>query len=149
MAQLTIDLGNPEDLRYARDLIASALRALEGEPEETPSDRHGESELSPEEAQAYARRLWERVRTPKTRELISWLAEADGPFSLEDLATAKRDVSYEDIKARKFRFGRTEKKLHDEFGIRLLEQQWVDWHYVYTMNPITRDAIRAIVREAA
>jgi hypothetical protein len=49
------------------------------------------------------------------------------------------------VKARKFRFGRTEKKLKDQFGVDLLEGLWDD---SAVRNPYTMDEqLRVALRE--
>jgi len=142
MPQLVVDMADPADLLRARKVIDAALAS--DEPD-APRERSGPVAPSSSDAdlKAYAQRLLERAQSPNTRRLIECFASYDGPFSLEQ-AAERMGVAYSIVKAQKFRFGRTEKKLKSEFGIDLLpEPEWRDNRWIYAMDPAMREALRA------
>jgi hypothetical protein len=153
MPQMTVDLSNVEDLRHARRVIDHALAALASATEPEVPENPGAAPAGPEAppavsaelARAYAARLMQRVQTPSTKDLIRCFASFDVPFSLDE-AAEKLGVPYETVKRQKFRFGRTEKKLQEEFKIPLFSNQpWDEAHdrYTYEMHPAIRAALRA------
>jgi hypothetical protein len=151
MPRMTVDLSNVEDLRHARRVIDHAIAALDGSAEpDAPHGPEAAPAVSAELARAYAARLAQRVQTPNTMALIRCFASFDEPFSLED-AAARLRAPYETVKRQKFRFGRTEKKLQEEFGIPMFsDQPWDEAHYryLYQMDPEMRAALRTELVDA-
>jgi len=145
MPTLMVDLNDLDDLRHAQAVIATRVTELEGPSDSSTDD--GDRELSPAEAAEFARSLWTRIQnTENTRSLVRCFVEFDGPFTLEE-AAAKLDQPYDIIRARVFRFGRTEGKLFENFGARLLQKVGeYDTRYTYTVAPNVRKAVRDIIR---
>jgi hypothetical protein len=146
MAQLVVDLSDRRSMQLARAAIDAALGELgdaQAPDSAAPRSTASDDQAPPAHATAdeYARRLSGSLRTDNTRELIGAFAQFDGPFTLEDVAAALgRD--YSTVKAQKFRLGRSEKKLENEFGRKLLLADWRGDRYYYTIEPELRGAIR-------
>lgn len=144
MASLLIDLDRREDLELARRMIDERLG--------TPGSISASSEESPEapdvrpESQREAElvdRLWERITTDKTKDLLKAFGGFDGPFTLREVAE-RMDASPETVRAQMLRLGRSRKRLRAEFGgIDLFAgKDWDGEENRYTLRPGVREAIR-------
>src|SRR4051794_19712551 len=102
MAHLTVDLMSRDSLVAAQAVIEQRLAEINAAPQGSDES----PELPDDYAEQVARNLWRRVGGP-TRELIGAFAQADEPITLSEVAEALGE-DYSTIKARKFRFGRTE-----------------------------------------
>src|SRR5687768_14321935 len=106
-------------MRLARDVIDHRLAAIDDAANQPGEEAEP---LSPEDAEHLARELWDRLGEP-TRDLLRTFAEATDPISLREVAQ-QLDETYETIKARKFRFGRTEKTIKRDWGVDLFDGTW-------------------------
>lgn len=141
---LVIDLDRREDLEFARRMIEERL-GTQGSTSETVSDerRGALSERAQADREAeFVNRLWSRITTEKTRDLLRAFASADGPFTLREVAQ-RMSADVEAVRAQKFRLGRSEKRLWDELKVGLFEDQdWDGSENRYTLRPGIREAIR-------
>lgn len=142
MAQLLIDLDSQKDLELARHLIDERLAARGPDPPYgTEAQSHAE-EPDDSRAEELVRRLWSRITEQRTRDLLVAFAGFDRPFSLREVADRTDGRTYDEIKAQKFRLGRSEKRLLAELGLELLTKKWNGRENVYTMSEAVRIAIR-------
>jgi hypothetical protein len=143
MAQLLIDLDSQEDLKLARRLIEERLDASAAYPPEgtetADSDREAPDDSRAEEL---VRRLWSRITEQRTRDLLVAFASFDQPFSLREVAERTDGRTYDEVKAQKFRLGRSEKRLLNELGLPLLTKEWNGRENEYAMSESVRTAIR-------
>jgi hypothetical protein len=144
---LSVDLADPTSMRLALEVITQRLAASQGD--EKPDEPACEvGECRPEDAEHLARDLWSRLGEP-TRSLIEAFAAATEPITLREIADALGE-EYSTIKARKFRFGRTEKIIERDWCVRLLPGEWDSDEGAnrYRMDPEVARALREKVISA-
>lgn len=135
MPRLSIDLGDVEDLQQALSIIQGRLAEL-GTPAPSPLQQ----DVPPEVAKRVVDDLWGRIGSDRTWEFLRSFAEIEGAVSLSQVAAHLR-VPADDIRARKFRFGRTENAVNEWYSIELLPKVWRDDEYVYEMPETIRREI--------
>lgn len=146
MAKLLIDLDSQEDLRLARRMIEERLHAGAADPADGILEPESAVEASDDRrAEELVRRLWSRITEQRTRDLLVAFASFDRPFSLREVAERTDGRTYDEIKAQKFRLGRSEKRLLNELNLELLPKEWNGHENVYTMSEPVRTAIRGLV----
>lgn len=147
MAQLTVDLMSRDSLMAARAVIAQRLVELGEEPDVGPDG--DQARMTPELAAQVGGDLWRRVGG-HTRDLVQAFAKAEGPISLDEVAKSL-DEKYETIKARKFRFGRTENLINSRWGVELLHSDWYEQEGAnrYTMEPSIAKALQELAASEA
>ncbi len=139
--QLTIDLNDGEDMREALEIIEQRLGALSTRGDTEPTSRSSD-DVSPETAKKVVDDLWSRIGSDKTFDLLRAFAELDDDVTLSRVAIHLGAES-EDIRARKFRFGRTENAINDKHGIRLLPGVWNGTENEYRMPEAIKHEIRS------
>lgn len=98
--------------------------------------------MSLETAKKVVDDLWGRIGSDKTFDLLRAFAEIDGRVTLARIA-AHLGTDAEDIRARRFRFGRTEKAINEKYGIELLPGDWQGTENEYWMPETIRHEIRS------
>lgn len=153
MPSMTVDLSNLDDLLHARAVISSRITELGGAPGADEEAQAGDDATdSPDEGlptgttKDFADDFWSSVNAANTKNLIWAFTTFEGEFTLEDVAE-KLGVTTKEIRAKKLRIGRTEKKL----GHRLLDSDWRsnEWMYSYEMNPTVRRRFQELLADAA
>lgn len=140
MPQLVVDLNDPDDLRDALTVIDSRLATLGASDGEPVAASPGE--VSAETAKEVVDDLWARIGSSKTFDLLRAFAQLEGNVTLSRVAE-HLGADPEDIRARKFRFGRTENAINDKYGIALLPGKWNDTENVYWMPEAIKQEIRS------
>jgi len=142
MATITADLNDIDDLLLAQQVIEQRLGTL-APPPDAPPETGAAASMSPETATAVAEELWRRVGTESTRALLRAFAAHDEPVTLQQLADELGE-DYATVRQRKFRLGRTERRVNADFGVQILPGTWEGTQNRYEMQEPLRRAIRAL-----